>query len=104
MDELINDIEETVAALIRYDVNRYTELAQGIANKMMILFPAIIDTYNDPRMQDLREDAVYWPEQLERIIKAFDKGDNFEVIDVLYNETRENLIELKNTLAQRGLI
>ena len=104
MDELIKEIEDTVVALIRYDMEKYPDLAQEIANKMMVIFPAIIDCYNSPQMQDMREDAVYWPDQLKRVIEAFDRGDAFEVMDVLYNETRANLIELKEIYEQRGLL
>ncbi|MCR5300878.1 MAG: hypothetical protein K6E49_00395 [Lachnospiraceae bacterium] len=104
MDELIEGIESTIISLMRYDLNEYPKQAQELANKMMVIFPAIIDCYNDPLMQDKREDAMYWPGQLERILAAFDRGDAFEVTDVLYNETRANLMELKAILTQRGLI
>ena len=104
MDELIEGIESTVISLMQYDLKEYPRRAQELANKMMVIFPAIIDCYNDPLMQDKREDATYWPSQLERILSAFDRGDAFEVADVLYNETRPNLIELKDILTKRGLI
>ena len=104
MDELINEIEDTVISLIKYDMKTYPDMAQSLANKMMIMFPAIIDCYNNPVMQDKREDAVYWPSQLQRVIEAFDRGDSFEVMDVLYNETRANLIELREIYSKRGLI
>ena len=104
MDELITKIEETVSALLKYDMEKYSTTAQELVNLMMTILPAIIDCYNDPAMSDIREDATYWPGQMQRIIDSLGTGDCFEVTDVLYNETRPNLIELKGYLVQRGLL
>ncbi len=104
MDELISGIDKTVIALMKHDLKDYQTSAQDLAEKMIVLFPVIADVYKDPRMQELREDAAYWPDQLERVIAAFGRGDYFEVADVLYNETRPNLIELKEVLSQKGML
>lgn len=104
MDELITEIEETVIALMKYDMEKYSKLAQDVVNKMMAVFPVIINCYGDPRMSDLKEDATYWPGQLERVINALGTGDYFEVVDVLYSETRSNLVELKEVLDRKGLL
>lgn len=104
MDELIEKIEEAVSYLLQSENVKYEELAQQLVDAMMAIFPAIIISYNDPRMSDLKEDAAYWPGQLERIIAALEKGDLFEVTDVLYNETRPNLIEIRDVLKERGVI
>lgn len=104
MDELIGKIEETVLALLQHDMEHYPSLAQELVNMMMTMLPAIIDCYNNPKMADFREDATYWPGQMQRIIDSFGSGDYFEVTDVLYNETRPNLIELKDTLVRKGLL
>ena len=104
MDELIDKIEETISYLLQSESEKYENLARQLVEAMMAIFPAIIASYSDPRMSDLREDATYWPGQLERIITALEKGDMFEVTDVLYNETRPNLIEIRDTLKERGVI
>nr|MCR5649858.1 hypothetical protein [Lachnospiraceae bacterium] len=84
MDELIDRIEQTVSELMQYDMEHFGPDAQEMVNHMMVLFPAIIECYKDPRMTDVKEDALYWPGQLERIIKSLEKGDYFEIVDVLY--------------------
>ncbi len=104
MDKLIEKIEETVIALLQYDMEKYPLLVQELADLMALIFPAVIDCYNDPRMKDLQEDAAYWPGQLERVVNSLNTGDHFEVADVLYNETHANLVELRGILVQRGLL
>ena len=104
MNELILLIEETVSALLRYDMDVYAQKAQRIVDDMMALLPSIINCYSDPKMSDVREDALYWPGQMERIIKALESHDRFEAVDVLYNETYPNLTELRDMLAERGII
>ena len=104
MNELILLIEETVSALLRYDMDVYAQKAQRIVDDMMALLPSIINCYSDPKMSDVREDALYWPGQMERIIKALESHDRFEAVDVLYNETYPNLMELKDMLVERGIL
>lgn len=104
MNELIIQIKETISALIKYDMEIYAQQAQKLVDDMMALLPTIINCYSDPKMSDVREDALYWPGQMDRIIKALESHDRFEAVDVLYNETYPNLIELKNMLKERGLL
>ncbi len=104
MDELIKKIEETVPLILEYDQDGYEIAANDLANIMIRVFPEIILYYADPRMSDHSEDAAYWPSQLERILNAFDSGDDLATADILYNETRANLIELKGILMEKGMI
>ncbi len=104
MDELILLIKETVSDLMRYDMEAYAQNAQRVVDEMMALLPAIINCYSDPKMTDVREDALYWPGQMERIIRALESHDRFEAVDVLYNETYPNLTELKDMLTERGVL
>lgn len=103
MNELILLIEEVISALMRYDMEEYAQKAQEFVDDMMALLPSIINSYSDPKMADVREDALYWPGQMERIIGALESHDRFEAVDVLYNETYPNLIELRDMLKERGL-
>ena len=104
MDELIKKIEVTAVCLLKYDMDKYPAMAQELVNMMIAVFPVIINLYSDPRMIDVKDEAMYWPSQLERIVGAINGGDHFEVVDVIFSETRANLIELKNELARRNLL
>ena len=104
MNDLILQIEEVVASLMRYDMEEYAKCAQKLVDDMIAILPAIINCYSDPKMEDVRQDALYWPGQLERIIRALESHDRFEAVDVLYNETSPNLMELRDMLIERGLI
>ncbi len=103
MNELIEKIKEVSGDLIGYDMDSYAAHAQEMVDMMTALFPKIISSYSDPRMADHAEDAGYWMGQLERIVNAVSSVDDLAVIDVLYNETRPNLIELKGILEDRGV-
>ena len=104
MDKLILLIEEDISALMRYDMEEYARKAQQVVDDMMALLPSILNSYSDPKRGDVREDALYWPGQMEGIIKAFESHDRFEAVDVLYNETYPNLLELKGMLEERGIL
>ena len=104
MNELILQIEKVVSILMKYDLEGFTAAAQSLINSMIAIFPAIISVYSDPKMEDVRDDALYWPGQLERIIGALKSPDRFETVDVLYNETYVNLVELRDMLVKRGLL
>lgn len=104
MEELILKIEETVTKLLEYDLKEYAESAEELASMMMEEFPKIIMYYANPGMKEYAADAGYWPSQLERIIKAFETGDDFATADILCNETRANLIELNSILKEKGII
>lgn len=104
MNELIKQIEEMISELMNYDMSNYAAHAQDFVNSFIELLPAIINCYNDPKMSDFRQDALYWPGQMERIIRALESHDRFEAVDVLYNETYPNLEELKGMLLERGIL
>ena len=104
MNDLISLIEEVISALMRYDMEGYAQKAQEFVDDMMAQLPLIINSYSDPKMADVREDALYWPGQMERIINALESHDRYEAVDVLYNETYPNLMELKGMLEERGLL
>lgn len=103
MDELLIQITKTVSSLMRYDMVEYAQNAQEVVDSMMANLPFIINCYSNPKMEDVREDALYWPTQMERIIKALESYDRYEAVDVLYNETYPNLMELKGMLEERGV-
>ena len=105
MDELIDKIEETISYLLQSESEKYENLARQIVEAMMAIFPAIIASYSDPRMSDLREDATYWPGQLERIITALAVGD-----DVLFDfaleivDQPETVVAVHDRVPERQLI
>lgn len=103
MSELVSIIEKVITSLMRYDMDSYAQEAQTFVDNMVATLPAIIECYSKPEMSDVKEDALYWPGQLERIINALESHDRFEAIDVLLNETTPNLIELIDMLKERGL-
>ena len=104
MEELIVKIEETVSKLLQYDTEGYARSAEELAGLLTSEFTKIVSYYADPRMSDHFEDAKYWPGQLERIMGALAAGDDLATADILYNETRANLLELSGILKERGVV
>ncbi len=47
--------------------------------------------YDRPELSEVRADREYWRAQKSRIFEAIDSEDAFFTIDVLRNETEENL-------------
>ena len=104
MEILISMIEDVVAKLLQYDTEGYARAAEELADSLVEGFSKIVTFYADPKMTDHFEDAKYWPGQLERIMNALSTGDDFATVDVLYNETRANLLELNGILKDRGIL
>ena len=104
MDRVIELIQKTVNELIQYHLEEFCQCAGELVNTMFEVFPQIIATYSDERLSDIAEDATYWPAQLEKIVNVLEKGDEFAIVDALYNETLPNLVELKNILIEREIV
>lgn len=104
MDEIINNIEVVISHLLQAKYDEYSVEISQLINSMMQKFPMIISYYYDPLMNEYVSDATYWPGQLERIIKVVESGDEFAISDVLFNETRPNLMELKSILIEKGIL
>ncbi len=104
MDELISKIERVVEMIIGYDQKDYSVASEDLIDSLVSSFTKIISYYTAPQMAEYAEDAAYWPSQLERILSAFNNGDDLALVDVLYSETRANLLELKDILMTKGII
>ncbi len=104
MDEMIKKIDDVVEKLLKYDHIAYMNAARELINDMIAFFPTVISYYADPRMSNHIEEAGYWPKQLERIIAAVNEGDDLSTADILYNETRANLMELQSILCEKGIL
>ncbi len=103
MNELIIKIEDVVNKVLAYDQKDYPAAAEDLISSLISGFTKIVTVYANPEMSEYAEDATYWPGQLERILSAFDTGDDFALVDILYNETRANLLELGNIMREKGL-
>lgn len=104
MDELMFLIEETCRKLLAGKDNEFRECFEKTLREMMAIFPKLIVAYSNPTMSDMAQDAVYWPQQLERIIQTADSQDKIALFDVLYSETYMNLIEVNGIMNERKVL
>ena len=103
MNELIDKIEDVVLDILKAGIYSSENKLKLLVELMIETFPEVMAVYYNPLMAGHAQDAAYWPEQLERIIGTINSGDELAVMDVLYNETRPNLIELKGILEGKGI-
>lgn len=92
LQELIDLLEKMTGDLMMNHMDDFKDTIPELSKLMEICFPAIIASYSDVRLKDVSSDARYWSDQLARIIDALNMDDKFAKIDVLYHETRANLI------------
>ena len=92
LQDLIDLLEAMTQALMLNAMDEYQDRIPLLSSLMEVCFPAIIMAYSDPLLKEVSEDATYWSDQLGRIIEALNNDDKFARIDVLYQETRANLI------------
>lgn len=103
LDKLIGEIEYLTEELMMGIDEEFSDKVKSVVSSFMETIPSIIIIYNHPLMKDKSSEAVYWPAQVERLLEAFDRSDEVYLADVLYNETRQMLIELREDLKERGL-
>ena len=92
LQELIDLLEKMTGQLMMNQMDDFKDEITELSRLMEMSFPAIISSYADEKLKDVSADAGYWSEQLGRIIDTLNMDDKFARIDVLYQETRANLI------------
>ena len=92
LQELIGLLEEMTGELMMNDMEAYQDHIPALSGLLENCFPQIILSYSDPLLADVAQDATYWSGRLGRIIDALNGQDEFGRIDVLYQETRSNLL------------
>lgn len=104
LKELIDIINIACQYLTSGKSANFGEMGKIVINGCLSLFPKIIVSYSDEKMSDIAEEATYWPAQIERIMNTLDGEDSFAMFDVLFNETRANLIYISEEYEKRGII
>lgn len=92
LTELADVLELMTVELMKNDMEDYQKNVSVLSKLLEVCFPQIIVSYSDPLLKEVSGDAVYWSEQLGRIVESLNQNDKFNKIDVLYQETRTNLI------------
>ena len=100
LQELIDLLEKMTGQLMMNQMDDYKDTIPELSKLMEMCFPKIIISYSDPLLKDVSEDAVYWSDQLGRIIDTLKLDDKFARMDVLYQETRANLIAYNNMIKE----
>ena len=92
------------AYLLNNEMAQFNEAMKELSELIGVIFPIIISSYTKPKLQDVAGDALYWSEQLGKIVSVLEEEDRFKIIDVLYYETRENLINYERMITERGIV
>lgn len=104
IDVLCALLEQYALLLIRDKESLANQILPDITKQLVEVFPMIIASYEKVEFTDQREDADYWLNQIERITEVIREKDVFSKIDVLYMETRENLIFYQNMVREMGIL
>lgn len=67
------------------------------------VYPSIITLYDHPKMVERADEKVYWLNQLKRTNDVLAGEDSMAQMDVLYFETRSNLLEIMDVAAEKGI-
>lgn len=98
IQELIDLLEKMTGQLMMNQMDDFKDTIPELSALMELCFPAIVSSYADESMKQVSGDALYWSDQLGRIIDTLNMDDKFTRIDVLYQETRANLIAYYNMI------
>ncbi len=92
IEKLILHLEDMAANLMLNHMNDYGMQIPELYRLIGLTFPTIVESYSGAELKAVADDALYWSSQLDRILGAIDGKDKFVKLDVLYQETRTNLI------------
>ena len=92
LQELIELLEDMTGNMMLNAMDVYQEQIPDLSALLESCFPKIIISYSEPALSEVASDATYWSAQLGRLIEVLNKDDKFARVDVLYQETRTNLI------------
>lgn len=95
---LIDLLESMTSAMLTNLMSVYNRMLPELSDMLTYCMPLIISSYSRPELKEVAGDALYWSDQLGRIIDTLEEQDIFKIADVLYNETRENLIQYRRMI------
>lgn len=102
LDRLISELEELTNMLWKNEKAKFFENYKVVLADMMEVIPLVIAGYSHHKMDDIKDDAMYWPGQVSKIIDLIGKGnDVIAISDALFFEMRANLIEYRDVLIER---
>lgn len=90
--DLIQTIDRFMEVILIGSAELKDEYMKKFSGQMTEIFPQIVRCYMKPEFADVKEDMQYWTSQLARILEVLEQDDLFLTMDVLYHETRENLV------------
>lgn len=96
-------LEQYAILLTRDKEKLANNLMPEITGLLSEVIPAIVMSYELETLKYMQEDMEYWLNQLTRITEAIRGKDAFLKIDVLYFETRENLILYMDMIDEMGI-
>lgn len=103
IDRMINEIDMIVDGILSKS-GAYSEYIPAFTESLVKVIPQIVLSYTDSKMSAYVDDIAAWNDQFKRVTEAIKGIDKFKIVDVLYFELKENLIEYKNISMRQGLL
>lgn len=102
--DLLNDLLKRYAGLLTHNnLKGSNALIPKIVELLTKIIPSIVMSYDKKELNAYLDEREYWLQQLDRITQAIQGKDAFTKIDVLYFETRGNLLYYKEKIKQLGI-
>lgn len=102
IDKMIYEIDMIVDGILS-KTGAFSTYLTPFTESLVKVIPQIVLSYTDSKMAAYVDDMSAWNDQFKRVMEAISGKDKFKIIDILYFELRENLIEYKRISAQQGL-
>ncbi|HKM04766.1 MAG TPA: hypothetical protein VJZ04_09330 [Lachnospiraceae bacterium] len=96
-------LDQYAILLMRDKKKLANNLMPEITGLLSEIIPAIVMSYELEALKHMQQDMEYWLNQISRITEAIQGKDAFLKIDVLYFETRENLILYMDMIEELGV-
>ena len=91
INTMIENTENYCGLLLGSDLSQAAQIRPLLGEGLSAVINGMLTLYDTPEFEGVREDKGYWCAQLERIGEAIGSEDVFFTIDVLKNETVENM-------------
>jgi len=102
IDKMIDEIDKIVDGILSKN-GAFSEYLPPFTESLVKVIPQIVVSYTDPKMAAYVEDVSAWNDQFKRVMDAISGTDKFKIMDILYFELKENLIEYKMVSQKQGL-
>lgn len=105
LNSIIVDLEACSKFLWKNERKEFAGLYVTVFPKLVEILPQIISSYYDEKMESFKEMAVFWPNQIQKVMDLVNNEyDSYVIADAIYFELREMLIMYRDVAEKLDVI